>query len=171
MEILLWVLVGALLLFGFLGCFINKFPGPICVLIAMVIAICGLEVKFGWGTIALVAVLAIGSIVLSKKLKSLAKKVQEFSKRAGWGTTIGSLVALGLCGTLSSLGPVLKIILAILLLIAIPFIFAYLLELTRKQGNAIALKCATSATVAYIADTFLKLIVFVYAVYALFMMN
>ena len=52
MEILLWVLVGALLLFGFLGCFINKFPGPICVLIAMVIAICGLEVKFGWGTIA-----------------------------------------------------------------------------------------------------------------------
>jgi uncharacterized protein YqgC (DUF456 family) len=53
-------------------------------------------------------------------------------------------------------------------LVILPFVFSFLFELTNKNGAAVALKAASAATCAYLADTCLKLVVFVYAVYVMF---
>lgn len=53
-------------------------------------------------------------------------------------------------------------------LVVMPFVFAFLFELSKKKGVPETLKCALSATSVYLFDTFLKLVVFGYAVYAMF---
>ena len=170
LTILWWVLIALLLSCGFIGCFINKVPGPIAVVIALLVAMLGLDINIGWGTFAIVAALAVASMVASKVLVKLVKKMQEYSKRASWGTTIGSVIGLGILagsGSVESVGVI--ILIGIVALVLLPFVLAFLLELTNRNGAAAALKCAASATCAYLADTCLKLVVFIYAIYAIFM--
>ena len=169
LTILWWVLVGLCLVFGFLGCFINKVPGPIAVVIATLIAILALDIPIEWSTFGIIAGLAVASMIVSKLLVKLVKKLQEYSKRATWGTTIGSLVGLLLVwGSASADSNALLVTMLIVGFVVLPFMLAFLLELTNKQGAAMALKCATSATCAYLSDTLLKLAVFVYAIYVIF---
>ena len=169
MTILWWVLVALCLIFGFLGCFINKVPGPIPVVIATLLAKLCLDIPFEWSAFAIITGLAIASMIASKMLVRLAKKMQEYSKRATWGTTIGSVIGLLLVwGTSSADSTALMITMLIVSFVVLPFVLAFLLELTNKQGAPMALKCATSATCAYLSDTLLKLAVFVYAIYVIF---
>ena len=108
-------------------------------------------------------------MIVSKLLVKLVKKLQEYSKRATWGTTIGSIIGLLLVyGATSSDSKALLITMLIVGFVVLPFVLAFLLELTNKQGALMALKCATSATCAYLSDTLLKLAVFVYAIYVIF---
>jgi uncharacterized protein YqgC (DUF456 family) len=172
LEIIWWCLVALLLCFGFLGCFINKVPGPVAVVLATLIAILGLDIPIEWSTFAIITAMAIASIVASKLLVKLVKKLQEYSKRATWGTTIGSIIGLLLvCGSAheDSAGIIISVI--IIGFIVLPFVLAFLFELTNKQGAVMALKCAASATCAYLSDTLLKLAVFVYAVYVIFQID
>ena len=74
MEIFWWILLALLLCCGFLGCFINKVPGPIAVVLASLIGITALDVDLEWGHFAIIAVLAVVSIIASKVLVKLAKK-------------------------------------------------------------------------------------------------
>jgi uncharacterized protein YqgC (DUF456 family) len=170
MEIFWWILLALLLCCGFLGCFINKVPGPIAVVLASLIGITALDVDLEWGHFAIIAVLAVVSIIASKVLVKLAKKMQEYSKRATIGTTIGSIIGLILVAGASSMdSDAAVIVTAIVGLVVLPFVLAFLLELTNKNGAAMAVKCATAATCAYLADTCLKLVVFIYAVYMMFL--
>lgn len=170
MEIFWWILLALLLCCGFLGCFINKVPGPIAVVLASLIGITALDVDLEWGHFAIIAVLAVVSIIASKVLVKLAKKMQEYSKRATIGTTIGSIIGLILVAGASSMdSDAAVIVTAIVGLVVLPFVLAFLLELTNKNGAAMAVKCATAATCAYFADTCLKLVVFIYAVYMMFL--
>lgn len=170
MEIFWWILLALLLCCGFLGCFINKVPGPIAVVLASLIGITALNVDLEWGHFAIIAVLAVVSIIASKVLVKLAKKMQEYSKRATIGTTIGSIIGLILVAGASSMdSDAAVIVTAIVGLVVLPFVLAFLLELTNKNGAAMAVKCATAATCAYLADTCLKLVVFIYAVYMMFL--
>lgn len=170
MVIFWWLLLALLLCCGFLGCFINKVPGPIAVVLASLIGITALDVDLEWGHFAIIAVLAVVSIIASKVLVKLAKKMQEYSKRATIGTTIGSIIGLILIAGASSMdSDVAVIVTAIVGLVVLPFVLAFLLELTNKNGAAMAVKCATAATCAYLADTCLKLVVFIYAVYMMFL--
>lgn len=167
-----WAVIVLLMAIGFWGCFVNKVPGPVFVVLAMLVAMFGCDVNFGWDSIAVVTGLAVGSIVLSKVLVKYVKKMHEFSRRASIGTTIGSLLGLLLCVGVSSVqNAFLVILLVLLFLIGIPFILAFLLELTNKKGATEALLSAGAATCAYLADTCLKLIVFCYAIYAMFAIN
>lgn len=169
MTIVWWILVALCLVFGFLGCFINKVPGPIAVVIALLIAMLGLEIEISWGTFAIVAAMAVVSMIASKLLVKLVKKMHEYSKRGTWGTTIGSII--GLCvlsATANSDSTALMILMFVVGLVIIPFVLAFLLELTNKNGAPEALKSAGSATCAYLADTMLKLVVFGYAIYTIF---
>lgn len=169
MNILWWVLVALCLVFGFLGCFINKVPGPIAVVIATLLAKLCLDIPIEWSAFGIITAMAIASMIASKMLVKLAKKMQEYSKRATWGTTIGSIIGLLLVwGTSSADSTALMITMLIVGFIVLPFVLAFLLELTNKQGAPMALKCATSATCAYLSDTLLKLAVFVYAIYVIF---
>lgn len=169
LEILWWVLVGLCLVVGFLGCFINKVPGPVAVVVATLLAILCLDIPIEWGTFVIITALAIASMIASKLLVKLVKKMHEFSKRATWGTTIGSISGLLLVwGVSSSDSTALLVTMLIVGFIVLPFLLAFLLELTNKQGAPMALKCAASATCAYLADTLLKLAVFIYAIYVIF---
>ena len=94
LTILWWVLIALCLCFGFLGCFINKVPGPIAVVIATLLAILCLKIPIEWSTFGIITALAIASMIISKLLVKLVKKLQEYSKRASWGTTIGSIIGL-----------------------------------------------------------------------------
>ena len=172
LQILWWVLVALCLVFGLLGCFVNKVPGPVAVVIATLLAITCLDIPISWGTFGIITALAVASMIASKLLVKMAKKMQEYSKRATWGTTIGSIIGLLLSwGTASSESTALFVTMLIVGFIVLPFVLAFLLELTNKQGTPMALKCATSATCAYLADTLLKLAVFVYAVYVIFQLG
>ena len=169
LTILWWVLVGLCLVFGFLGCFINKVPGPIAVVIATLIAILALDIPIEWSTFGIIAGLAVASMIASKLLVKLVKKLQEYSKRATWGTTIGSIIGLLLVwGSASADSNALLVTMLFVGFVVLPFVLAFLLELTNKQGAAMALKCAASATCAFLADTCLKLVVFIYAIYVIF---
>jgi len=169
LTILWWALVALCLCLGFLGCFINKVPGPIAVVIATLLAILCLDIPIAWSTFGIITALAIASMIVSKLLVKMVKKLQEYSKRATWGTTIGSIIGLLLVyGATSSDSKALLITMLIVGFIVLPFVLAFLLELTNKQGALMALKCATSATCAYLSDTLLKLAVFVYAIYVIF---
>lgn len=169
LTILWWALVALCLCLGFLGCFINKVPGPIGVIIATLLAILCLDIPIEWSTFGIITALAIASMIVSKLLVKLVKKLQEYSKRATWGTTIGSIIGLLLVySTTSSDSKALLITMLIVGFVVLPFVLAFLLELTNKQGALMALKCATSATCAYLSDTLLKLAVFVYAIYVIF---
>ena len=169
LSILWWVLVGLCLVFGFLGCFINKVPGPVSVVIATLLAIMCLDIPIEWGTFAIITALAVASIIASKMLVKLVKKLHDYSKRATWGTTIGSILGLVLLWvTTESDSTALMILMLVVGFIVLPYTLAFLFELTNKQGAAMALKCAASATGAYLSDTMLKLAVFVYAIYVIF---
>lgn len=172
MPILWWCLLGLCLCFGFLGCFVNKVPGPIAVVIATIIGLACLNLPITWTVVSIIAVLAIASMVASKVLVKLVQKLHEYSKKATWGTTIGSIVGLCLLFAVKGMDSMFAIIMILIVgLVVVPFVLAFLLELTNKQGAPESLKCATAATGAYLADTCLKLVVFVYAVYVLFMGN
>lgn len=169
LTILWWALVALCLCLGFLGCFINKVPGPIGVVIATLLAILCLDIPIEWSTFGIITALAIASMIVSKLLVKLVKKLQEYSKRATWGTTIGSIIGLLLVYSVtSSDSKALLITMLIVGFVVLPFVLSFLLELTNKQGALMALKCATSATCAYLSDTLLKLAVFVYAIYVIF---
>lgn len=171
MEILWWVLFALLLGLGFLGCFINKVPGPIAVLIATILGYTALNLDADWLHIGIIAGLAVASMITSKMLVKLAKKMHEFSKRGSIGTTIGSIIGLLIIAGAGSadIKPFGAFICALVGLVVLPFALSFLLELTNKNGSAIALKAAGAATCAYLADTCLKLVVFVYAVYVMFL--
>lgn len=170
MTVLWWVLIALCLSFGLLGCFINKVPGPIAVVLATLIAILGLEIDIEWSTFGIIAGMAVASMIASKALVKLMKKIHEYSKRATWGTTIASLIGLSMVAALAAGDASLGVQIAIWIvgLVVLPFVLAFLLELTNRQGAMNALKSAGAATCVYVVDTLFKLAVFVYAIYAIF---
>ena len=169
MEILWWVVFALLFSCGFLGCFINKVPGPLAVLLATILGYTALDLPADWGHIGIIAGLVVASMIASKVLVKLAKKMHEFSKRGSRGTTIGSIIGLLLIAGTGSMETWVILLFAIIGLVILPFGLAFILELTNKNGAAVALKAATAATCAYLADTCLKLVVFVYALYVIFL--
>lgn len=137
-QILWWALVALSLIFGLIGCFVNKIPGPLFVVIATLIAILCLDIPISWSTFAVIAVLALASMILSKILVKLVRKIQEFSKRGALGTTLGSITGLLIIGSVSSGGEDVStgtlILVAVIGLVVIPFVLSFLLELTNKRA-------------------------------------
>lgn len=154
--------------FGLIGCFVNKVPGPLFVLIACIIAHFAMpDEVVGWGIIALVAAIWIISYILNKKvLPKLATKIQEYSKDATWGTTVGSVIGIiilaisSACRDISAAAIVLIFVIGFVIL---PYGFAYLFEFLKRKDAVIASKCAASAYVVYLINTIVKLLGFVLA--------
>lgn len=171
MEILGFVLVGILYLFGFLSCFINKIPGPMLCAFATLFAKLMIDVKGGWGIVAMVFALAIFAIFASKFMSRIAKaKLQHYSKGASVATTVGSLIGmvtmLAVANDVSVAGMIITLIIGF---IALPYLLAFLIELIKQKKGALALKSAGSATAVYLADTMLKLLILYLSIYYMFM--
>ncbi|MGN0033198.1 MAG: DUF456 family protein [Candidatus Limimorpha sp.] len=108
---------------------ISKIPGPIAVFFATLIATLCLDLEIGWDVVAIVAVLVIASMIVSKLLVKVVKRLHEYSKRATWGTVIGSLIgvaAFAAGGDVDSIVPV--ILIALLAFVLLPFVFAFVFE-------------------------------------------
>lgn len=168
MEIAIWIVVALMLCLGFLGCFINKIPGPILLLIGVVVAQFGLDIP-GWGPVAIVAAIAVTAFILSKVMTRVTKKLQEYSKGASLATTVASLIGLGMVAGCSDASTAVVILVFIAGFIILPFLAAFAVESIRQKSAAAGAKSATAATVVYLCDTALKLAAFAYAIYAMFM--
>ena len=102
-------------------------------------------------------------------MAKLLQKLHEYSKRASWGTTIGSIFGLIVLLAFKSNSTALLILIGVVGLVLLPFVFAFLFELTNKKGSSETLKSASVATGVYLSNTFLKLVVFVVAIYVMFL--
>lgn len=167
------VLVVILYILGFLSCFINKIPGPIICAFATLFAKLMIDVKGGWGIVAMTFALAIVAFFASKYMTRLAKdKLQQYSKGASLATTIGSLIGmitLFAVGTSKDSTIVVVIISIICGFIILPYLLAFLVEFIKQKKSDLALKSAGSATAVYLADTMLKLLILYLSVYYMFM--
>ena len=137
MEILGFVLVGILYLFGFLSCFINKIPGPMLCAFATLFAKLMIDVKGGWGIVAMVFALAIFAIFASKYMTRIAKaKLHQYSKGASVATTVGSLIGmitmLAVANDISVVGMIITIIIGFIVL---PYLLAFLVELIKQKSG------------------------------------
>lgn len=169
MTILWWVLVALCLSVGFLGCFISKFPGPLAVVLATVISKFCLDMDFEWYVIAIVVGLVIAGKVVSVLFAKIVQKLHEYSKRGNTGIVIGSIIGLAIFAASGGVeAPIAVVFIAVIAFVLIPFLFSFVFELSNKNGAKVALKSATSATVAYLGDTFFKLVVFGYSIYSIF---
>lgn len=127
LQILLWILVGLCLALGFLGCFINKFPGPLMVLISVLIARYGLDIPIEYLTIGVIALMWIASMLTNKLLlPKLAKKIHDFSSAGSWGCTIGCLVGMPLLTMDVSASAVVG--LAFVTFVILPYAFSFIFE-------------------------------------------
>ena len=95
MEIVCLILGWSLIGIGLLGCFVNKIPGPLMAFLGLLLQVWGCDIEMEWWVLALLAVLVVASMVVSKKLvPKVGNLVAEFGKAGAWGTTVGSLVGL-----------------------------------------------------------------------------
>ncbi len=167
MTIVFWVIIALCLAFGLVGCFVNKFPSVLLVLVATLIAKFGLNIEFGYEVIAVVAAIWLASSIINKKvLPNLIKKLHDYSKGATRGITIGSL--LGILLLLTTNSTAMTVVMAIIGFGVIPYALAFVFEYFHCKDAAAASKGALSAYTLYIANTILKLVAFSYAIYAIF---
>lgn len=166
MTIVFWVIIVLCLAFGFLGCFVNKFPSVLLVLIATLIGKFCIGINFGYEVIAVVVAIWLVSAIINKKvLPNLIKKLHEYSKGATRGTTIGSI--LGILLLLTTDSTAMTVVMAIIGFGVLPYALAFVFEYFSCKDVSAASKGALSAYTLYIANTILKVIAFSYALYAI----
>lgn len=160
-----WALIGL----GVLGCFINKIPGPLMSFIGLLIFVFGTGIDCPWWVIALVALMVVASMVLSKKfLPKVGKLVAEYGKAGSWGTMFGSLfgLAITLAITANEASTAVVVIMLIVSFLLLPYVLAFLLELIVRKSAPAALNAAGGALVAFLVGTMLKLAVCATAIYS-----
>lgn len=168
MEIACIIIAWLLVSLGFLGCFVNKIPGPLLSFLGLVVFSIGCGIKADWWVFVLVGILVIVSMVVSKKYApKIGSLVAPFGKGGSWGTTIGSLI--GLCVIAATIGEdaTMAIIGFVVAFVVLPYFFAFLFELIAKKSAATAVQAATGAYVTFLVTTMLKLAVCAYSIYAL----
>lgn len=156
----IWILAVLLIALGFLGCFINKVPGPLLAFIGVLITVFFGDVNANVWMLVLVGVLVIASMIVSKKLlPKLGEKVHPFGKGGSWGTTVGSIIGLLILAGSSNASAVGMIICFVLAFFGLPYIFAFVFEFISNKNASVALKAAGGALVTFLASTVLKLVV------------
>lgn len=154
---ILWILAILLICVGFLGCFINKIPGPLLAFIGILLPVLFGDVHADVWMLVLIGVLVVASMIVSSKfLPKIGAMVSPFGKAGSWGTTIGSLFGLIGIGVAGSMNPIVTLILSFIVL---PYGFAFLFELISQKSAGAALKSAGGAYATFFVGTVLKLVV------------
>ena len=127
---ILWIGAILLICLGFLGCFVNKVPGPLLAFIGILLPVLFGDVNAEVWMLCLIGVLVVVSMIISSKvLPKLGEKIHPFGKAGSWGTTLGSI--LGLLSTVASSGsPIFGMLLAFVIL---PYGSAFLFELISQN--------------------------------------
>ncbi|MDE5594657.1 MAG: DUF456 family protein [Muribaculaceae bacterium] len=174
MELVLWSIFWILIAFGFVGCFISRFPGPVLAFCGILIAKLFMSVGelISWWNVILIGLLVIASVILNRFIPKWSQSIAEFGKAGNYGALVGSLLTFCIAPALSEIRPVgVGISVMILSFILLPFIFATLFEYTKQKDILEASKSGGSATFVYICTTFVKLFTVVYTVYLMFVNN
>lgn len=147
------IFVYALLVFGFLLCFIGRFPGQVLAYAGLLVAafLVNNHLYPIWVLVVL-GVLVIASIILNKKYApKVAERVHEYGKAGRIGTTVGSIISiLFLAGDVNTT-------VGIILFFALPFIFAFLFESIAKKNIAEGAKRASGAYTLFCVSTLVNL--------------
>ena len=163
MSVTLLMISSTLFTFGFIGCFVNKVPGPLLAFLGALIPVIAVPIKVALWKIILIFALVVASMVVAKKyLPKLGEMVHPFGKGGSWGTTVGTIfgyiMMLGFMeGTSSKTG---IIFLMILPLTVFPYLFAFAFEYISRKNVAEAAQSGVGAYVTYLASSVLKLLVF-----------
>lgn len=141
------ILVYALLAFGFIFCFVGKFPGQVLAYLGMIVAYFAMDVPFPTWLLIVCGVLVVASIVINKTVvPKLTKKVYEYGKGGSWGTAIGAIIALLSIAESSS------DFVAAFMFIILPFLFAFVFELIATKSASEGVKRAVGAYVIYLVS-------------------
>ena len=164
-----WIAIGILLIaLAFIGCFVQKFPGPLAAFVGILIANFGADLNISASALIICALAVVLSMVLNRFLPKITARIHEFGKAGKWGSVIGSVIGVIVLlwggSEVDSLGAVIAFIL--LGLGVIPFAFCYLFELISRKNVQAALMPATAAYVTFLCGTLIKLTVCIYCVYA-----
>lgn len=172
MEIALWGLFWILISLAIVGCFINKVPGPILALAAVLMAKLCMTVGnyIDWLNVIVIGALVVASMILIRQLPKWTSELGTYGKGAKWGSIIGSIVALSFAPALASSikNPVISLTVIILVCILITFIFAAVFEFVSLKNLKPAVKNGGIAAFEYTCSTLIKLIVVVYSIYLVF---
>ena len=171
MEILWIILSSLLMVIGFVGCFVNRIPGPIMTYAGILILKFCTDIRI-FDTTALV--LCGLAVVLCKVadfyIPKLTGLISEYGKAGKWGCVIGSLI--GVFGVWPTVGfadgNVQVVITMVIALIVFPFLFAYIGESISHRSLSKSLRSSLAAYAAYIIGTFMKLAVTIYCIYTAF---
>lgn len=152
--ILIWIC----LIVGLIGCFTNKYPGPlVCFLAALIAKMIGIPAP--WPLVITIGILvAARMLFLNNYLPEVKKKFASFTQGAK-GTTVGAVIGLIILLLSIKASAGIIILLAILGLVVLPFAMAYLFENSVQKNVSGSLESAIGATVTYLCSTFIKFLV------------
>lgn len=151
------ILIGvyALLAFGFLLCFVGKFPGQVLAYAGMLLAYFGMNAPYPAWLVVACGVLVVASLVVNKTVApKLASKVHEFGKAGKWGTVVGSIFALLVIAAITANAYV-----SLVLLMVLPYVFAFVFEFISKKDFAEGAKRAAGAYTLFAASTLLNVVI------------
>ena len=142
-TILWWVLAGLIVITGLIGTVLPALPGIPIVFAGLVLAAWSTQFEpVGWGTIAVLAVLTVISVLIDLLASAFGAKRLGASPRAFWGAALGAIIGIffGLPGII--LGP---------------FIGAVAAELSGGQGARQAGRSGYGVWIGLILGTAAKL--------------
>lgn len=152
--ILIWIC----LILGLIGCFTNKYPGPLVCFIAALIAKM-IDIPAPWPLVIIIGVLVAAKMFfLDNYLPEVEKKFAAYTKGAK-GTTIGAVIGLIILLLSIKASAGIIILLAIIGFGVLPFAMAYLFEYNVQKSVSGSLESAIGATVTYLCSTFIKFLV------------
>lgn len=152
------IIVYALLAFGFLLCFIGRFPGQVLAYAGMLVAAFAVKNQlYPTWMLVVCGIVVVASFIFTKKsAPKIAEKVHAFGKAGRIGTTVGSIISI-LC-LASDVNPVVGII----LLLVLPFVFAFLFELIASKSVAEGAKRAAGAYTLFSVSTLINLAICIF---------
>lgn len=168
-ELALWGLFWLLIALALVGCFINKVPGPVLALVAVLIAKLCMVVGelIAWWNVILIGLIVIASWWITKQLPKWISGLGTYGKSAKWGSIIGSIAALiivpAIVSGIENNGVAFTVILVTGILMT--FIFAVGLEFLSVKDIKVSVKSGGIAAFEYTCATLIKLIAVIYAVY------
>lgn len=149
------IAVYALLVLGLLLCFVGRFPGQVLAYAGMLVAAFALHNHdYPVWMLILCGVLVVGSILVNILVApKLAAKVHEFGKAGKWGTIVGSIISLFCIAATEN-----KVV-ALIIFILLPFLFAFLFEWISRKKAGEGAKRAVGAYTLFAGTTFINLLV------------
>lgn len=158
-----------LLLVGIFGSFMNRFPAPLFLLAAAIIAVSATHLPIVWWHLPLIILLTAVCLLLDYLVPRWMKGKSDYSDWSKRGAVIGSILTIILVTILlvteGQIGTKIPWFIACFFLL--PFLFALFFEYLARKRFIEGLKAAGNVAIAFYTTTVLKLLTAVLILYLL----